>query len=67
MLTSCDSTGIDIFQRQSGQSEDTISFPLVIKKFNENIHAVDQFITYLFFLWVNLIHLQGNTRKLQWY
>ena len=43
MLSSCDSTNIDVVQRQSGKNKVTISCPVVVKKYNENMQAVDQF------------------------
>ena len=43
MLSSCDSTGVDVVKRQSGRNKVTISCPVVVKKYNENMQAVDQF------------------------
>ena len=43
MLSSCDSTIVDVVQRQSGNKKVTISCPLAVKKYNENMQAVDQF------------------------
>ena len=43
MLSSCDSTKINVVQRQSGKNKVTISCPLAVKKYNENMQAVDQF------------------------
>ena len=69
MLSSCDLTKIDIVQTQSGKNKVTISCPLAVKKYNENMQVVDQFkyLIYLFFCWENPIHLLSTTRKLQWY
>ena len=43
MLSSCDSTGVDVVKRQSGRNKVTISCPVVVNKYNENMQAVDQF------------------------
>ena len=43
MLSSCDSTKVDVVRRQSGKNKVTISCPLAVKNYNENMQAVDQF------------------------
>lgn len=43
MLSSCDSTGVDVVKRQSHGNKVTISCPVAVKKYNENMQAVDQF------------------------
>ena len=43
MLSSCDSTIVDVVERQAGKNKVTISCPVAVKEYNENMQAVDQF------------------------